>query len=52
MEIKSKHDTVVELANKLFVYTDTRQWSKLIREVFTDEINSIWNHLAQDLQNR
>ena len=38
MELKSKHDNVVELVNKLFVYTDTRQWSKLLSEVFTEEV--------------
>ena len=38
MELKTKHDSVVELVNKLFVYTDNREWSKLISEVFKEEI--------------
>jgi hypothetical protein len=38
METKSKQDELIELTNKLFVYTDTRQWSKLLKEVFTDEV--------------
>ena len=38
MENKSKHDEVVELVNKLFVYTDSRQWNKLLDEVFKEEV--------------
>jgi hypothetical protein len=38
MEIKSKQDEIIELVNKLFVYTDFRQWSKLQKEVFKDEV--------------
>ena len=38
MELKSKNDLVVELANKLFVYTDAREWKKLLTEVFMDEV--------------
>jgi hypothetical protein len=34
MVAKSKREEVVELVNKLFVYTDSRQWSKLLKEVF------------------
>jgi hypothetical protein len=38
MELKSKHDSLVELANKLFVYTDSLQWEKLLKEVFKEEV--------------
>jgi hypothetical protein len=38
MELKSKHDSLVELANKLFVYTDNREWAKLNKEVFKEEV--------------
>ena len=29
---------IIELANKLFMYTDAQQWNKLLAEVFTEEI--------------
>jgi hypothetical protein len=38
MEINTKRDAVIELVNKLFVYTDSQQWEKLISEVFTEEV--------------
>jgi hypothetical protein len=38
MELKSKSESVIELVNKLFVYTDTQQWAKLLKEVFTEKI--------------
>ena len=38
MELKSKRDVIIELANKLFVYTDSRQWNLLIKEVFKEEV--------------
>ena len=38
MELKSKHDNIVELINKLFVYTDARQWNKLLSDVFKEEV--------------
>ena len=36
-EIKDKIE-LTEVANKLFMYTDERQWQLLLDEVFTDEI--------------
>jgi hypothetical protein len=39
MELKSKREIVIELVNKLFVYTDSRQWNLLVKEVFKDEVN-------------
>ena len=38
MESKSKYDELIELANKLFIYTDYQQWDKLLSEVFTEEV--------------
>jgi hypothetical protein len=38
MELKSKNDLVVELVTKLFVYTDSREWKKLLGEVFMEEV--------------
>lgn len=38
MEHKSERDAVVELVNKLFVYTDYRYCEKLAREVFSETI--------------
>lgn len=35
MENKSKRDEIIEVVNKLFIYTDTRQWSRLQDDVFT-----------------
>jgi hypothetical protein len=39
MELKSKREIVIELVNKLFVYTDSRQWSLLEKEVFKEEVD-------------
>ena len=36
MECFSIRDSIVEIVNKLFVYTDLQQWDKLQTEVFTD----------------
>ena len=38
MELKSKREIVIELVNKLFVYTDSRQWDQLTKEVFKEEV--------------
>jgi len=38
MEAKSKRDEVIELANKLFIYTDSQEWNKLLQEVFTQKV--------------
>ncbi len=34
----SVRDEIVEIINKLFVYTDTQEWEKLQNEVFSDEV--------------
>lgn len=39
METKSKRDEVIEIANKLFIYTDDQHWNKLLSEVFTKEVH-------------
>jgi hypothetical protein len=31
-------EQIIEVANKLFVYTDNRQWKKLLDEVFTGSV--------------
>jgi hypothetical protein len=38
MELKSKREEIVELVNKLFVYTDSRQWQRLLENVFMKEV--------------
>ena len=38
METKSKRDEVIEVANKLFIYTDYHQWDKLLSDVFTTTV--------------
>ncbi len=38
MELKSKNDLVIELVTKLFVYTDQREWKRLLQEVFMDDV--------------
>lgn len=38
MELRSKREELIELANKLFVYTDLRQWQRLLGEVFKEEV--------------
>ena len=37
MQKISKED-IIEVVNKLFVYTDNRTWDKLQNEVFTDQV--------------
>ena len=34
----SVREQIIEVANKLFVYTDNRQWQKLLNEVFTGTV--------------
>ncbi|GAA4326611.1 nuclear transport factor 2 family protein [Flaviaesturariibacter amylovorans] len=38
MEHFSTRDLVVEVVHKLFVYTDNRQWGRLLAEVFCGEV--------------
>ena len=34
----SVRDEIVEVVNKLFIYTDTQEWEKLQNDVFTEEV--------------
>ena len=34
----SQREQIVEIVNKLFIYTDNRQWSSLQSEVFTHQV--------------
>ncbi len=34
----SVRDEIVEVINKLFVYTDLQEWEKLQTEVFSDDV--------------
>ncbi|HEY0743433.1 MAG TPA: nuclear transport factor 2 family protein [Chryseosolibacter sp.] len=38
MEVKTKREAVIELVNKLFIYTDSRQWHLLIKDVFKEKV--------------
>ena len=35
----SVRDEIIEVVNKLFVYTDGQEWNKLLQEVFSDKID-------------
>ncbi|MEO5977110.1 MAG: nuclear transport factor 2 family protein [Chryseolinea sp.] len=39
MEQYSQRDLIVEVVNKLFVYTDSHQWDKIQKEVFTNNVH-------------
>lgn len=34
----TNREEIIEIANKLFVYTDSRQWKMLMNEVFTESV--------------
>jgi hypothetical protein len=38
MEKFSVRDEIVEVVNRLFIYTDMQEWDKLQKEVFTDNV--------------
>src|SRR6476620_2688227 len=38
MESFSTREQIVEVVNKLFVYTDAQEWEKLQQEVFTEQV--------------
>jgi hypothetical protein len=44
----SVRDEIIEVVNKLFVYTDGQDWNKLIQEVFSDKINFDMSSLGGD----
>jgi hypothetical protein len=35
----TEREHIVELCNKLFIYTDQRHWNKLLEDVFTPEVH-------------
>jgi len=39
MATHTVREEIVETVNKLFIYTDSQDWSKLLTEVFTDEVD-------------
>lgn len=46
MVVYSVRDEIVEVINKLFVYTDAQDWEKLQNEVFSNEIMFDMSSLA------
>ncbi|RYZ00488.1 MAG: nuclear transport factor 2 family protein [Chitinophagaceae bacterium] len=38
MDQRSTRDLVLEVVHKLFIYTDNRQWGRLLSEVFCGEV--------------
>jgi len=34
----SEREQIIEVVNKLFVFTDSFQWTKLLQEVFTEDV--------------
>ena len=38
MKVFTPREEIIEVVNKLFVYTDGRLWEKLLREVFADQV--------------
>jgi hypothetical protein len=38
MEARSKRDEIIEIVNKLFIYTDEQQWDQLLHEVFKENV--------------
>jgi hypothetical protein len=38
MQSLTTREEIIELANKLFIYTDHFQWPQLLEEVFTEEV--------------
>ena len=38
MVVFSKREAIIEVVNRLFVYTDAQDWQKLLFEVFADEV--------------
>jgi hypothetical protein len=48
MESFSVREQIVEVINKLFVYTDAQEWAKLQREVFTEQVQFDMSSLGGD----
>jgi len=39
METYSRRDQIIEVVNRLFIYTDDQEWKKLQAEVFTETVD-------------
>ena len=39
MSTFSTRDEIIEVVNRLFVYTDQQEWDKLMKDVFTELVN-------------
>lgn len=51
METFTTREQIIEIVNKLFVFTDHRKWSKLQDEVFTKEIMFDMTSLGGEARN-
>lgn len=50
MEHFSEREQIVEVVNKLFIYTDYQRWDKLLNEVFTESILFDMSSLGQEVK--
>ena len=50
MEHFSEREQIVEVVNKLFIYTDYQKWDKLLNEVFTANILFDMSSLGQEIK--
>ena len=50
MEYFSEREQIVEVVNKLFIYTDYQKWDKLLNEVFTGNILFDMSSLGQEIK--
>ena len=48
MSTHSIREEIIETVNKLFVYTDNREWKKLQGEVFTNEVDFDMSSIGGD----
>jgi hypothetical protein len=45
-------EDIIEIVNKLFVYTDNKEWDKLQKEVFTDIVDFDMTSLGGDVSKK
>ena len=45
-------EAIIEIANKLFIYTDQREWGKLQSEVFTETVHFDMSSLGAEVTNK
>jgi hypothetical protein len=48
MEVKTKREAIIELVNKLFIYTDSQQWDKLLKDVFKEKVKFDMSSMGTD----